>query len=445
MTETTRTIVTRIQNKYDLAVEWTANNPILLVGEIGFESDTGKFKIGDGKKNWNDLPYAAAQSTSGESLDVTNDNLSNLQTKIEEVRLDLENIELLDTKIKLEKDLYAYTSIGKITGASNTNPIQVASAGSSLKDVFDKVFGTQQDTQPTISTNDTKLSVYAGTTSYGGGEYGTVVPSTDVTITFTISNSGTTNYGYRCGDIKATGNQTFYYPITKQNNADIKITLPSSQIASADMVTAGTFVSAVNNILYCNFNSSKQVSIKINLPAGSVTTSQQTRYGQISASVNLGAAQKENQLTVGTEITKFLTYLGNDAITTSYYSGGTKSNNAGSYIISAGYYYPYYLTSSNNDLSTVTSGATKFSSTSTNDAVSITLNTEGYIWFLLPPETSGSKIIQYEALGQWYGFDGGTAGPTDISLKLNSGATAIYKGYCTNKKAAAGTTKFKIV
>jgi hypothetical protein len=48
MSETTRTIVTRIQNKYDPAADWTENNPILLTGEIGYESDTGKFKIGDG-------------------------------------------------------------------------------------------------------------------------------------------------------------------------------------------------------------------------------------------------------------------------------------------------------------------------------------------------------------------------------------------------------------
>jgi hypothetical protein len=48
MTEITRTIVTRIQNKYDSATEWINNNPTLFVGEVGYESDTGKFKIGDG-------------------------------------------------------------------------------------------------------------------------------------------------------------------------------------------------------------------------------------------------------------------------------------------------------------------------------------------------------------------------------------------------------------
>jgi len=43
----------RIQLKRDLAQNWTLNNPILLNGEIGIETDTLKFKIGNGGR-WND-------------------------------------------------------------------------------------------------------------------------------------------------------------------------------------------------------------------------------------------------------------------------------------------------------------------------------------------------------------------------------------------------------
>ncbi len=108
-------------------------------------------------------------------------------------------------------------------------------------------------------------------------------------------------------------------------------------------------------------------------------------------------------------------------------------------------YYPYAIASTSSDLTSVTSSATKSSSTTTSSAISLTLATDSYVWFLLPPETSGSKTIQYEALGQWYEFAGGTTGPVDVSLKLNSGITVTYKGYRTNKMAAAGTTSFKIV
>lgn len=251
--------------------------------------------------------------------------------------------ELTDETVLLTSDLYTYYNVGKITGASQTSPKLVASRESSLKDVFNAVFGTQEDTQPYINTDTVKLKVNPGTTQYGGGEYGTVVSSTTVDITFTLENQATANYGYRCGTAEYTGYQTFYYPVTKQSNADLKITLPSGQTASSSMVTAGTFVSTDDNVLYCNFNSDKQVTIRISLDAGNVTASKQTRYGQIKGEVTLGAAQKED----GTAITKFLTYLGNDANEINKLSGGPKSNTAGAYEIKAGYApYTYCLSAS---------------------------------------------------------------------------------------------------
>lgn len=46
-----------IQFKRGTASRWTALNLILDEGELGFEKDTGKFKVGDGEARWNDLPY----------------------------------------------------------------------------------------------------------------------------------------------------------------------------------------------------------------------------------------------------------------------------------------------------------------------------------------------------------------------------------------------------
>ena len=37
---------------------WKANNPILLAGQLAYSSDKyGKYKVGDGVTNWNDLEY----------------------------------------------------------------------------------------------------------------------------------------------------------------------------------------------------------------------------------------------------------------------------------------------------------------------------------------------------------------------------------------------------
>lgn len=64
----TKTIKTRFQMRNDTAERWTAANPTLLVGEIGVENDTHKFKFGDGATAWNDLPYAGTDAAQIQGL-----------------------------------------------------------------------------------------------------------------------------------------------------------------------------------------------------------------------------------------------------------------------------------------------------------------------------------------------------------------------------------------
>lgn len=45
------------KQRRDTAANWTAANPTLLAGELGYESDTGKWKVGDGSTIWNSLGY----------------------------------------------------------------------------------------------------------------------------------------------------------------------------------------------------------------------------------------------------------------------------------------------------------------------------------------------------------------------------------------------------
>ena len=54
-------MATRMQQRRGTATQWTSSNagdgPILNAGEIGWESDTNKFKIGDGVSSWTSLTY----------------------------------------------------------------------------------------------------------------------------------------------------------------------------------------------------------------------------------------------------------------------------------------------------------------------------------------------------------------------------------------------------
>ena len=48
----------QIQFRRDTAANWTSVNPTLSLGEMGLETDTGQFKIGNGTLAWNSLSYA---------------------------------------------------------------------------------------------------------------------------------------------------------------------------------------------------------------------------------------------------------------------------------------------------------------------------------------------------------------------------------------------------
>jgi hypothetical protein len=54
---TPTTVQVRLQIRADTAANWTSVNPILLTNELGLESDTKKFKIGNGTSAWVDLAY----------------------------------------------------------------------------------------------------------------------------------------------------------------------------------------------------------------------------------------------------------------------------------------------------------------------------------------------------------------------------------------------------
>lgn len=49
----------KIQLRRGTATEWSTANPTLSEGELGLETDTGRFKVGNGTGAWNTLVYAS--------------------------------------------------------------------------------------------------------------------------------------------------------------------------------------------------------------------------------------------------------------------------------------------------------------------------------------------------------------------------------------------------
>ena len=51
------TVTIPLQWRHGTAAQWTTATPVLLAGEAGYETDTGKFKIGNGSSIWSSLAY----------------------------------------------------------------------------------------------------------------------------------------------------------------------------------------------------------------------------------------------------------------------------------------------------------------------------------------------------------------------------------------------------
>jgi hypothetical protein len=58
-------VKTVIKHRSGSASQWTSANPVLAAGELGFETDSDFFKIGNGTSTWSQLPYQGQTGAPG--------------------------------------------------------------------------------------------------------------------------------------------------------------------------------------------------------------------------------------------------------------------------------------------------------------------------------------------------------------------------------------------
>ena len=362
-------------------------------------------------------------------------------TSVEITEANVVNVKEDETTVKLSEDLYTYTNIGKITGASNTNPVKVASVGDSLKSVFNAILGTEVDVNPDITDRSAVAPSQSGTTNASGAEVGTSILAQDGTVTFTVANSGIAQYGVKTASThtynKKGANTDFVYPIKtnvirvgeEDKSYNIRVELNS---AYHDLVTAttGTIVATSGNYIYCNLGAENKLVLKIAMGAETSTVSQITRCGQLKAYVEFEDAQYN-----GEPIEHFCTYL--DAAYTQKLSRAAITSLAtDAYTVTAGTYYPYFGQTTSTDAPT--SGLTKSTDKICYDSgTTVKMAADGYIWFMVPAAKSNKKIQQY-ALGSWN--DMATTDAGTITLTLASGATASYKAFRTTAEQRSGSS-----
>lgn len=57
------------------STQWTSANPVLLSGEIGLETDTKQFKLGDGTTPWSSLAYGGIQGPPGTAATLSTEDI----------------------------------------------------------------------------------------------------------------------------------------------------------------------------------------------------------------------------------------------------------------------------------------------------------------------------------------------------------------------------------
>ena len=224
--------MTTIKLRRGTASEWTTNNPTLAAGEMGIETDTRKFKFGDGTTPWNTLAYASAEGGGGGTGDVTaagdnyftGNNTFTGTTKFDnDVNIHGANLEVAGALKATTGNITNLQVPNTLTSSGEINAVSIKSTGIRSDDIqttTNKKYLTEVDVdnqtiqvvdgklhanldakQDILSDGngtkivDNKVDIYQGTDDIQGLNFyqnnGTITKNNDLSITF---NNGACGY-----------------------------------------------------------------------------------------------------------------------------------------------------------------------------------------------------------------------------------------------------------
>jgi hypothetical protein len=188
-------MATRMQQRRGTALQWTTADPTLEAGEIGFESDTNKFKLGDGVNQWSDLEYfineaAIATDVSGAIADSEKGANNGVASLDAFGRIPIEQLGNL-----VDGAPNALNTLNEIAAALNDDE-NFANAVIALIDATDSIVSTHTNSLSTITTNistiNNTLSTISTSVSTNSNNIGTIqteLDALDTTVSYVNGNA----------------------------------------------------------------------------------------------------------------------------------------------------------------------------------------------------------------------------------------------------------------
>ena len=239
-------MATRMQQRRGTAAQWistnSGNGPVLAPGEIGYESDTNKFKIGDGTNHWINLDYFMdADSTTnpqfGSSIVFEGTTANGFETTLSVTDPTADRAIILPdaagTVVLANSSTGAVTISGDLTVSGTTTTINSTTINATTGIVFE---GTTADAyETTISVVDPTAARAIQFPNVSG----TVVTTGNLSAT----GASSTELGYLAGVTSAIQTQLDARATLASPTFTGTVTLPSGTVTST-MILDGTIATA---------------------------------------------------------------------------------------------------------------------------------------------------------------------------------------------------------
>ena len=306
------TLTALMKQRYDTAANWTAQNPTLLAGEIGIESDTKKWKVGTGATAWTSLAYAIGGTYPIVNADVAA-GAAIVDTKLATIATagKVSNSATTATNTNTASAIVARDASGNFTAGTITAALTGAASSNVLK-AGDTMTGVLAVTAGTAALPGIAFDSNTGIYSPGDDQ---VAISTNGTGRLFVSSTG--DFGVNTGGTQGTKlhviggnvwNSNFYEIARFQKSSGTAVSLGFDNTAYVATIGAYSHDGTASNLSFWTYPGSGSVQERLRITstgalnfvgAGTAGSTQAVSFNG-SAPVNSLVIDSSGRLLVGT-------------------------------------------------------------------------------------------------------------------------------------------------